>query len=238
MDDAPEVRRVDGAGEPFQQFGGAARGGPPRRAAGLGRGALLQPPVQGAALQQLHREVRDRHTGRPLVHVDLVHPHDLRVLDLRQEFGLEQEPLNGPRVGGGAGEDHLERDHPVQPQVAGAVHDAHSAAADLGEYLEPADARQPARPDRGRLAAENVGVRHAAGARVREHGRRHLLEPGGGPAGLVGEPVEPLLAARAPVDVPADQGQSLAGQGVVEESGQFGVVGAGGRGHLRLQISD
>ena len=36
------------------------------------------------------------------------------MLDPGEDLGLEEESLNGPRVGGRAGENHLERDRAVQ----------------------------------------------------------------------------------------------------------------------------
>ena len=62
-----------------------------------------------------------------------VHPNDVRMLDPGGDLGFCLEP--GDLIGGRhrPGQDHLERDDPIEVDLSGAVDDAHAAAADFAE---------------------------------------------------------------------------------------------------------
>ena len=143
MDDAGVVRELHGAGEHFNQLGGA--GGRPRVA-----GEALG---QAAAVHELERQVRV-----PVRLADVENLDDVRVLERRDRFRLAAEPLPLGRPGVRAGQDHLERDRAVQVEVPGLVHDAHAAAADLVNDLVTGHQR---RGEVGRL--RDAERHHAAG---------------------------------------------------------------------------
>jgi hypothetical protein len=71
----------------------------------------------------------------------VVDPHDVLVPQARDRlrFVLEACPL--VRAGIGAAQEHLQRDQPVEAQVAGLVDDAHAAAAEHGLHLVARDMR-------------------------------------------------------------------------------------------------
>ena len=77
---------------------------------------------------ELQRKVR-----QPVVVADLVNLDDSRVLNLGDRTGLDVEPRDLVTRGMRPGQDHLERDQPIQSNVPGLVDDAHPAAADLGD---------------------------------------------------------------------------------------------------------
>ena len=121
------VGRLHGLGQRGQQRGRLA--GRLRRARqGLG---------QAAPLDELHGEVRPA-----LVVAHVVDLDDVRVPQARHRlrFALEPRPLVRPGVG--AGEQHLEGDEAVEPQVPGLVDDAHAPAAEQGLHLIAGDPRQ------------------------------------------------------------------------------------------------
>ena len=109
--------------------------------------APLQDVVEGAALDALHREVehppliRGGPGGRLGATIgdeagpsDVVDAHDVRALQLRLGARLLLQPL----LVSGAAEhvaQHLERDRPIQAEVAGAIDGAH--AADAEHRLDP-----------------------------------------------------------------------------------------------------
>jgi hypothetical protein len=70
--------------------------------------------------------------------------HDVRVRQLRRRPRLAQEPLAVRRVGGPLARQHLDRDRPLEPEVARQQHDAHAAAPELAldRVLAPEDRRQ------------------------------------------------------------------------------------------------
>ena len=74
---------------------------------------------------------------------DLVDRHDAGMVEVGGGLGLEVEALDLVVAGELAGEDHLERDGPVQADLPGPVDHPHAAAGDLAEQLviaEVADA--------------------------------------------------------------------------------------------------
>ena len=136
MNDSLSVNGVDGAGDPLDEFGGGARYRVDRRVRRL---------LSARPLEQFDRQIGNGDTVRPGERVDLEDLNDLGVLDAGEDLGLEEEALNGARVGRGARQDHLECDRPIQPLVASLVNDTHAPATDLSDELEAGDMRQTAR---------------------------------------------------------------------------------------------
>ncbi len=81
----------------------------------------------------------------------LVDLDDTRVLDPGDGARLDVEPGDLVVRGVGPGQDHLEGDEAIEPDVPGLVNDAHAAAADLGEDLvaRDGDPDRPRPPDCG-----------------------------------------------------------------------------------------
>ena len=76
---------------------------------------------------------RDEHAAVGLA--DVEHGGHVRVIERRGGARLVDEPLARRRVAGQLGRQELERDDPVEPRVAGAVDEPHTAAADAVEDL-------------------------------------------------------------------------------------------------------
>ena len=64
---------------------------------------------------------------------------DVGVLELGDGLGLGQEAGGGLGAGVRAGQDHLQGDDAVEPDLAGLVDDAHAAAAQLAHDLVAGD---------------------------------------------------------------------------------------------------
>ena len=124
MDHAALVGVLDGLGDPAHQRGGLAGR---QRAVGQALGEALP-------LDEAHREVM-----LALVLADLVDRHDARMVEVGGRLGLGVEPLDVGLVGELAGEDHLERDGPVEAHLPGLEDDAHAAAGDLADDLVVAE---------------------------------------------------------------------------------------------------
>ena len=95
---------------------------------------------QRGPLDELHRVVL-----LALVLAHLVDRHDVGVVEVRRRLGLGVEPLDVTARGEAAGEDHLERDEPVERHLPRLVDDPHPAPGDLLQQLvvaEVADGRQ------------------------------------------------------------------------------------------------
>ena len=94
---------------------------------------------------------------RPLVFPDFVDLNDIWVLQFRDglDLGLEPQPVD--RAGVAAGNDHFQRDEPVEPALLGLVNDAHAAPAELPENLETRGRRTCSRRLADRVRA-GVGV--------------------------------------------------------------------------------
>ena len=85
-------------------------------------------------LDEAHAEVM-----LALVLADLVDRHDAGMVEVGGGLGLGVEPLDVGLVGELAGEDHLERDGPIQADLPGLEDDAHAAAGDLADDLVVAE---------------------------------------------------------------------------------------------------
>ena len=101
---------------------------------------------QVAAANQLHAE-----EGMPLMPADLEDRHDVGMVQVSRRLGLGAEPADLGLRGELARQDHLERDHAVEADLASPVDHAHAAAGQLAQELVVA---KPARRDRARLRAQ------------------------------------------------------------------------------------
>ena len=137
MDDPQPVRLVDGAGQRLDQ---------PGRVAGRPGGAV-EAVGQAAPGDVLQREVR-----AAVVVAEGVDLDDVRVVQPGDGLGLGQEADGRLGPGVVAGQDHLQGDEAVEPDLAGLVDDAHAAAAQLAEDLVAGDA--PGGPPRSRWAGQ------------------------------------------------------------------------------------
>ena len=102
----------------------------------LGRqGSAGQPRAQGLALDQLHGDV-----DVPVGFADLVDRADVRMIELRRQPRLAQQPRARRGIGERRGRQDLERDVAVEPRVTGPVHLAHATRTDKAYDLERTDA--------------------------------------------------------------------------------------------------
>ncbi len=125
----------------------------------LREGAVLQAPRERGAVHQLHDQERG------VVHlVEVVDPHDVRVVQRGERAGLAAQPRQ-LRLPGRRRED-LEGHVPPERRVARAEHHAHAAAAD--------PARDLVAPQRELLAGD------------------HPIDEGVGEAGVVADPLQQL----------------------------------------------
>ena len=112
-----------------------------------GQRAVGQALGEALALDEAHREIM-----LALVLADLVDRHDARMVEVGGGLGLGVEPLDVGLVGELAGEDHLERDRPVEAHLPGLEDDAHAAAGDLADDLVVAEVA-----DAGRRSGIGLG---------------------------------------------------------------------------------
>ncbi len=120
MDHAVLVRVVHGLGDLPDE---------PCRLAGIQRavGDLVR---QALPLDEAHAEI-----VLALVLADLVDRHDTGVVEVGGGLGLDAEAADVGLAGELAGEDHLERDRPVEAGLPRLEDHAHAAAGDLREQL-------------------------------------------------------------------------------------------------------
>ena len=97
-----------------------------------------------------------------LVLADLVDRHDARMVEVGGRLGLGVEPLDVGLVGELAGEDHLERDGPVEAHLPGLEDDAHAAAGDLADDLVVAEVADAGRFGTAPGVADGSGPSTAA----------------------------------------------------------------------------
>ena len=118
-----------------------------------------------------------------LVLADLVDRHDARMVEVGGGLGLGVEPPDVGLVGELAGEDHLERDGPVEADLPGLEDDAHAAAGDLADDLvvaEVADADRRGGIGLGRLGWAEVDGGLSRGGRVASSWTAGVAAPGWG----------------------------------------------------------
>ena len=125
VDDAAPVGVVHGPGQRLDQLGAASA---PASGVPSSRSARLPPSTNSSAKY-----------GRPVVLADLVDLDDVGVLQAGDGLGLGPEAAGGLGPGVLAGQDHLEGDEAVEPDLPGLVDDAHAAAAQLAEDLVAGD---------------------------------------------------------------------------------------------------
>ena len=92
--------------------------------------------AQRAALDQLHRDVE-----RAAFVADVVHRHDVRVVERRGGAGLALEALAAVCVRRELGPQALDRDLAPEPRVARAVDLAHASRAERAQDLVGSEAR-------------------------------------------------------------------------------------------------
>ncbi len=145
MDDAQLVRLADAAGQHADH-----RRGPVRRP-----GGAVEPGLQAAPFDVLHLVV---HAAVAIA--DVIDLRDVGVMEPGDGLGLRLESDGRVPAGVVAGQDHLQRAQPVEPELPGQVHDPHAAAPQLFEDLVAGHDRPgPLRP--GRLP--RLGERQCAG---------------------------------------------------------------------------
>ena len=179
----------------------------PRRRRG-GQGVPSRREAEAPALDVLQLDVRP-----PLEVADGVDLHDVRVLEPGDDLRLGQEPFDRVRPGILAGQDHLQGDHAVQPELARLVDDAHAPAAELPEdlvpgHFRPLEPREPKSaepaPQRARrlwirVRTDHRDARTAMGATPRRGFRAGQLPVVEGP--VVHRPIEALRVLR-PIGLP------------------------------------
>ncbi len=209
MHDTGIVSVLHGAGELLDQ---------PGRVAGRLRCAGEE-LLEAATLDQLQRQIR-----QPLMLADIVNADDSRVRQPSHRGRLDAEPPQRVAAGMGPGQDHLQGDHPSQPQMPGLVDDPHAAAADLAQHLvarhfgesgghRRADAAPLNQldgfisPPAALFQASQRGVGHLGVGLRRTQRRRAARE----------EPLESSLAFRTALDVPCEGGVGGGSEAIVEK---------------------
>ena len=129
---------------------------------GLPPGARA-PVGQGVPLDPLHREV-----AVPLaIDADLVHGRDVRVIELRRNLRLADEPLDLARPGGQIGRQDLHGGDAQEAEIADGVNRPHPPGADGVEVLIPL---------RHALARRRLGAGYGRRTTLRLPGNsRHLV---------------------------------------------------------------
>ena len=150
MDDPPAMGLGDGARQDLDQ-----RGGP------FGRpGRAVEPLRQAPPFKILELEIR------PLVVVaEAVDLDDIGMAQLRDRLGLGKEANRSLVTGVLARQDHLERDHAVELDLASPVYDSHAAATQHGFNFIAGDRRRhPGRrsPDSAPAGSRDSRVRGVA----------------------------------------------------------------------------
>ena len=110
---------------------------------------------KAAALKEFQGEVR-----KPVLFADVVNLHNVGVPDPGDRFRLQAEARQLLRPGMLAGKDHLQRDEPIQLEMACLVDNAHAAATQLGHDVVALNDRSFARAGGGHSAD---GRRHRFG---------------------------------------------------------------------------
>ena len=137
MDDAAPVSVFDGLADAADQFG---------RLSGRQR-SIGQALGEALPLDETHAEVM-----LALVLADLVDRDDARMIEVGRRLGLGIEAEDVGLIGELAGEDHLQRDGPVEAHLPGLKDNAHAAAGDLADDLVVAEVA-----DADRLGCVGIG---------------------------------------------------------------------------------
>ena len=131
MDEAARVRRI-------QSVRDLAADG--ERAGRLERALRAEQRAQVGSLDVAHRQVE-----APVDVARVVDRHHVRVLERHCELRLAREARTEALIQRELGRHQLQRDRPFQPQVVGAVDDAHPATAD--QLVDPIADELGADPD-------------------------------------------------------------------------------------------
>ncbi len=192
VDDARGVDGGEAAGDLADDPEGLAGG--EVRAAG---DVLGHEAVEGAAVDELHGVV----PGAAVLseRVDL---HDVLVADRREGLGLADEALDEGRVGGELAGDHLEGHAAPEAEVAGLVHHAHRALAELAlDAVAAVDELLRVDPGRHRTSGHGVArARERLDRVVVVHGSPSAYTNGSGQPGLEGGALfqwRPAIGSRA-----------------------------------------
>ena len=86
---------------------------------------VVQAFAQCLAVEQLRHDV-----GRAVVHTDVVDGEDVRVIERGGGARFLLETMQPPRIGGGVGREHLDRDVAPEPRVAATIDLAHSSGTE------------------------------------------------------------------------------------------------------------
>jgi hypothetical protein len=89
---------------------------------------------------------RDHQEGHPLLVPEVMERTDVRMIESGDRPRLDQEAIEPSRLTGPGVRDHLDGDITVEAGVAGAVHLAHSTAAQQGDDLIGAEGGPPGEP--------------------------------------------------------------------------------------------
>jgi hypothetical protein len=162
-------------------------------------GSAVEALGEAAALDELQRQKRPAVGLAHLVDLD-----DVGVVQARHRPGLAGEALPLLRAGALVGADHLEGHDAVQAELPGLEDDAHAAAAQLPQHLVALDRRPPG--GRARRQPPLLAI---------DQGLRPRVVPEGA------EPVQGLLALRAPLNVGGDRGALGGAQPVILEEQQL-----------------
>ena len=211
------------AGAPRGWRGPASRPAGPRR--GPARGCR-----RGGRPGCRRRRTPARSTGGRRWSPTSIDLDDVRVLQPGDRLGLGQEADGGLGPGVVAGQDHLEGDDAVEPELPGLVDDAHAAAAQLPEDLVAGDLGEGP-PSAGRPAIRHlpavalpvmVARATCSGSSPRYLGKR----PRYSSSGEVGfaTPAQPVLGGDQPEHGGAVAGQfRVAGQVLLDPGGFPGL---------------
>ena len=126
---------------------------------GGGRLGVEQQIADGAALDQLHHDVRDGLAADDVL-AGVVHGDDRVVVEAGDRLGLAREAGLGDRVLGEVGAQQLHGDGAPEPYVLGREHLGHAAAAESVGQPVAAVADQPA------VAPRLRRIRHSAASRL------------------------------------------------------------------------
>jgi len=223
------VGRPDGPGQRRQQFGRVP----------LGLRSPADPGLQAPPLQQLQGD-----EGEAPGLADVVDLDHVGVPEPGDGPRLDPEPGQVLRGRVAARPDHLQRDQPVQPVLAGPVDDPHPPLPQPPEDLVPLDPR----------ALPALGLGLGLGLQARQGRRVPGRVTGGivpGIATLLGKSIDPgapdaqadpvagqflqrLLAGPTPLQVPLDLRQVAAVELLLQELDESCVAGAAGHGSSAL----
>jgi hypothetical protein len=111
--------------------------------------------------QRFALEQFDHHERVAILHADVEHFHDVRVIERGGDAGLAEEPLRREPIRRADGQHHLQRDLAIETRVGRAIHDAHATARDQAVDAVRSDEVPGGRP--ASSTAMRAAVRTKAG---------------------------------------------------------------------------